>query len=78
MASDADNSIKAGLYISKIFREYDTDGAQLLKLVLIAAIHAPGSQKNIGRMLQLSEATQTLLMKLITDVNKSIDTSCYL
>ncbi|CAF9935165.1 MAG: hypothetical protein HETSPECPRED_009681 [Heterodermia speciosa] len=55
MDSDASNSIKAG---SPDF-------------VLIAAIHAPGAQEVVGKMLQLSVSTQGLLMELIKEMGEA-------
>ncbi|KAL8791367.1 MAG: hypothetical protein Q9195_005905 [Heterodermia aff. obscurata] len=50
------------------------DGRILLKLVLIAAIHAPGAQEVVGKMLQLSVSTQGLLMELIKEVTQMGET----
>lgn len=53
-----------------LYRGYEANGLQLLRLVLDAAIHAPRAMELVKKMLDLSGATQDLLMDIIRDVNK--------
>ena len=51
-----------------LYRGYEANGLQLLRLVLNAAIHAPRARELVKKMLDLSETTQDLLMNIIQDV----------
>lgn len=53
-----------------LYRGYEANGLQLLRLVLDAAIHAPRAMELVKKMLDLSGTTQDLLMDIIRDVNQ--------